>query len=88
MKIDWPNDKAIIVLSFFTLVFAGITLFIALYRPNDGTTFTAFMGLLTGFAGAILKDLPGGKQAPPPGSTTVTQVEQVTKTPPDTGSHV
>lgn len=72
------------MLSAFTVFFTAILLFVVWNRPNDGQTYTVFVGLVTGFSGAILKDLPGGKQpAPPPGTTTVTQVDQVTQTPPD-----
>jgi len=83
---NWREYKTLIVLCFFTLFFSAVTIGVAWIRPNDGTTFTAFLGLTTSFAGSILKDLPGGKNAPvppPPGSTTVSHVEQVVKTPPD-----
>jgi len=88
--VTWRDDKTLIVLSFFTIFFSVVTLVIVFTRPNDGQTFTAFLGLTTGFAGSILKDLPGGKQPPPlppAGSTTaiVTQTEQVVKVPPEKG---
>lgn len=54
---NWKDDKAIIVLGFFTVFFAGITLGIVWLRPTDGQTYQTFVSLLSGFAGAVLLHL-------------------------------
>ena len=79
------GDKAMLVLCSFTVFFTGITLAVVYFRPNDGQTYTIFSSLLTGFAGALLMHLKGDRPTPP-GSTTVTQMEQITKTPPEHGN--
>jgi len=69
------------VLGFFTTLFAGITLGIVWLRPNDGQTYQTFVSLLSGFAGATLLHLNPQKVAPA-GSTTTTNMEQVSTVPP------
>lgn len=77
------SDTTLRVLCGFTVFFTFVTIGVVFWRPNDGQIYTVFSGLLTGFAGALMMHLKGGEK-PPPGSTTVTQVEQVTKTPLET----
>lgn len=79
---NWRDDKVILVLCFFTMMFSGITLTVVWLRPSDGQTFQTFTGLLSGFTGALLMHLRGEK-GPPPGSTILTQSVQQTKTPPE-----
>jgi len=64
---NWRQDKSIIVLGVFTLIFAAITLAIAWLRPADGQTYQTFVSLLSGFAGALLLKLnPSATHPPPP----------------------
>lgn len=78
----WREDKTLLVLAAFTVLFAAITLLVVWLRPNDGQTYQTFVTQLAGFSGALMMHLKGEKVAPP-GSTTVTNVEQVTKVPQD-----
>lgn len=79
---DWKNDKALVVLSFFTIFFAGVTLGVAFLRPNDGQLYQTFVSLLSGFGGAILLHLKPADKPIPPGTATDTTTHQVTVTPP------
>ena len=77
----WREDKTLFTLSFFTVLFAVTALVVVFWRPEDGALYQTFSGLLTGFAGALMMHLKGDK-GPPAGSTTETQVTQVTSVPP------
>ena len=77
---NWREDKSVIVLSFFILVFAGMTLGIVWLRPTDGQTYQTFVSLLSGFVGAILLHL-NPQKVPPQGSTTTTKTEQTVEIP-------
>ena len=74
--LNWREDKAILVLSFFAIFFSAITLLVVWLRPSDGQTYQTFVGLLSGFAGAILLHLNPQKVAPS-GSTTITAVDSI-----------
>lgn len=78
---NWREDKAILVLGFFTVFFAGITLLIVWLRPNDGQTYQTFVSLLSGFVGALLLHLNPQKVAPP-GTTTVSDTHVASSVPP------
>ena len=78
---NWREDKAILVLGFFTVFFAGITLVIVWLRPNDGQTYQTYVSLLSGFAGAMLLHL-NPQKAPPAGSITTSDFHQESKVPP------
>ncbi len=80
----WREDKTLIILSAFTLFFAGITLLIVWFRPADGVTYQTFVTQLAGFSGALMMHLRGDK-APPAGSTivTTTATSTATEIPPD-----
>lgn len=77
---NWREDKAILVLGFFTCFFSCITLGVVWLRPTDGQTYQTFVSLLSGFVGAILLHL-NPQKVPPAGSTTTTTTEQVVKIP-------
>jgi hypothetical protein len=79
---NWREDKAIIVLGFFTVFFAAITLGIVWLRPNDGQTYQTFVATMSGFTGALLLHL-NPQKVPPAGSLTDTQTHQITKIPPE-----
>ena len=83
---NWKEDKVMLVLAFFTVFFTAVVLTVDFTRPSDGQVYQTFVSLLAGFAGALTIHLKSGteKPAPPPGSTTVADVHQVTQTPPDT----
>lgn len=76
----WREDKALVVLCFFTVFFTAVTITVSNMWPNDAQVYTVFSGLLTGFAGALMMHLKD-KPVPPPGSTITTTVEQTTKIP-------
>lgn len=76
----WRDDRTLVVLCFFIIFYTGILLIVLAWKPNDGTVWTLFSTILTGFVGALGLHLKGDK-TPPAGSTTVTSVEQVTKIP-------
>ena len=78
---NWREDKAILVLGFFTVFFTGVTLMVVWLRPNDGQTYQTFVATMSGFTGALLLHL-NPRKAPPAGSTTRTITEQSTQTPP------
>ena len=78
---NWREDKSVIVLSFFILVFAGMTLGIVWLRPTDGQTYQTFVSLLSGFTGALLLHLNPQKVAPA-GSVTTSDVHQESQVPP------
>jgi hypothetical protein len=78
---NWREDKAILVLGFFTVFFAGITLLVVWLRPSDGQTYQTFVSLLSGFVGALLLHLNPQKVAPP-GTTTVTDTHVASSVPP------
>jgi len=66
----WQEDKAVFVLGFFTIFFTAIALVVVWLRPEDGQTYQTFVGLLSGFAGAILLKLnPSAVKGPPSGPT-------------------
>lgn len=79
-KMNWRDYSTLIVLCGFTLFFTLMVLLVDWFRPDDGQVYSVFTGLLTGFAGALMMHLKGEKITPP-GTTTVTQIDQVTKTP-------
>ena len=78
---NWREDKAVLVLGFFTIFFSGIALLIVWLRPNDGQTYQTFVSLLSGFVGALLLHLNPQKVSPA-GSTTDTQTHRVETVPP------
>ena len=72
----FEDNKVLFVLSFFTLVFAGIVLAIAWLRPDDGGTYQTFVGMMASFGGALLLRLnPNPKQLP--GTTTTTPPKEI-----------
>ena len=77
---NWRDDKTVIVLCFFTIFFAVVTIGIVCFRPQDGEIRAVFTGLLGSFAGALIMYLKVDKSIPP-GSTVISKVEQTTKTP-------
>jgi hypothetical protein len=77
---NWREDKAILVLGFFTVVFSAITLLIVWLRPNDGQTYQTFVSLLSGFVGALLLRL-NPQNVAPQGSTTVTDTHVTSSVP-------
>ncbi len=77
---NWREDKTLIVLSAFTVLFALMTLLVAWFRPNDGQTYQTVATQLAGFSGALVMHLRGEK-ATPPGTTTATTTATVTETP-------
>jgi hypothetical protein len=81
---NWREDKTLILLSFFTVFFAGITLYCAIKLPDDGQTFTLFSAATMAMVGCLQGWVKPPEKTPPPGSTTTvtTQQEQVTNTPP------
>jgi hypothetical protein len=81
MGINWREDKAVLVLGFFTLFFSVTALLIVWLRPNDGQTYQTFVSLLSGFVGALLLHLNPQKAAPA-GSTTVTDTHVASSVPP------
>ena len=79
----WRDEKTLIMLAAGTLFFTGVTLFVSYTRPNDGQLYTLFGTMVSGFSSALLLHLKPNTAPPPPGSTTVADVHQVTQTPPD-----
>ena len=77
---NWREDKTLVTLSFFTILFACTALVVTFWRPEDGALYQTFSGLLTGFAGALMMHLKGDK-ASPSGSVTETQTTQVSSVP-------
>lgn len=73
-----PIDRMLVALIvFFTVVVIGVSLL----NPTDGQTFQLLSGLLAGAMGAFLARVKPSKVEAPPGSTTVTKVDQVIKSP-------
>ena len=82
MMAFWREFHTLIVLCSFLTFFALLTVAVVLLRPNDGQLYTLFAAAFGNVQGALTLYLTGRATAPPPaGSTTVTQVEQVTRTP-------
>ncbi len=75
----WKDDKNVIVSGFFIIFFTFVVLGVVWLRPNDGQTYQTFVAMLSGFGGALLMDMKTVKGVPP-GTTVVTQVDQITKT--------
>jgi len=62
------ENKSLFILGMFTLIFAAIVLCLVWLRPDDGATYQTFVGMMSGFGGALLLRLnPNPK--PHPGST-------------------
>lgn len=51
---NWHEDKALFLLSFFVVFFTVVTLIVVWKRPDDGQTFTLFASSVTSFLGALL----------------------------------
>jgi hypothetical protein len=79
----WREDKRLIILGVFTMIFMGLALFVAFTRPDDGTLFQFFSGWAGGFAGGLLTCLLPDKTQPLPGSTrdATSSVHEIIKTP-------
>lgn len=77
---NWREDKTLIVLSGSMFVFAIIVLIVVYIRPEDTQLYTLFATVFSNFSGALMLHLTREK-VPPAGSTTDTQVHQVTQIP-------
>lgn len=80
---NWREDKTLVVLCCAVVAFTGVFLVIVYFPPRGDVALTTSAALLSGSFTALMKHLPGGEKATPPGSTTVTNTAQVTETPPD-----
>lgn len=81
-------EPIIWLLAFMVCFFAMLVIGISKWSPSDGQTFQVVSGMATTilgiFANRIMPNMLAGKKPdPPPGSTTIADVHQVTQTPPD-----
>lgn len=62
-----PNrlESLDLLLSTLVVFFTILLLLCSKFFPNDGQTFQVISGLLTGFAGALLMRIKGGKHDDP-----------------------
>ncbi len=77
----WREDKTLIVLGFFAMFYTAVLLLVLWWKPADGTVWTFFSQIPSGFIGALMMHLKG-ERVPPAGSITDTQVHQRTEIPP------
>ncbi len=77
---NWREDKTLIVLASGSLFYTLILLLVIWWKPEDGTVWQLFSGILTGFIGALGLHLKGEK-ATPPGTTTATTTATITEIP-------
>lgn len=61
-----PDDKVVRLLSFFIVFFTFIVLGVAIFRPEDGQTFSVFVGPLSAFVGSLLMRFSPEKTPPVP----------------------
>lgn len=80
-----PIEPIIKLLTALVVFFILLLMVESRIAPNDGQTFQVISGVLATFSGVLAGRInPMGKKPdqPPPGSTTITKVDQVTETPP------
>ena len=78
---NWREDRTLIVLC-SGLFFYTIIVLAVVYTKDDVQLYSLFSGVFGQFSGALFMHMRGDK-VPPAGSTTETQVTQVSSVPPE-----
>lgn len=71
-------DPVLYLLFAGMVLFAGILIAVEHFFMQDGQMFQVMAGLLTGFSGAFFGRITPTKNAPPPGTKTITAIESET----------